>query len=115
MNILIFFSQPWRVGGAETHVESMISGLYENNKIFLVVNEGSDIISLNRLKNCYPNLEILSIQARGYSIIKWHESYKNIEKLIIANKFDIISAHQRTAGIWSYFLSKRTGTPYVVT
>ena len=39
MNILILFSQPWRVGGAETHTEALIKGLVGHD-VYLVVNHG---------------------------------------------------------------------------
>ena len=50
MNILILFSQPWRVGGAETHVEALIKGL-EQEKVFLIVNVGSDEKKIDKLKD----------------------------------------------------------------
>ncbi len=64
MNILILFSQPWRVGGAETHVEALLKGL-EGNHLFLAVNEGSHEEKLAQLKQKFPNLKIVIVQARG--------------------------------------------------
>ena len=41
MNILILFTQPWRIGGAETHVAALLKR-FVSHKIILAVNEGSD-------------------------------------------------------------------------
>lgn len=114
MNILILFSQPWRVGGAETHVEALIKGM-SDHRIFLVVNEGSDEIKLNKLCLVYTNLKIIKIQTRGINVWLWRKDLDRLAKVIIEEKITIITAQQRTAGIWSYFLNRKTGVPYTVT
>lgn len=114
MNILILFTQPWRTGGAETHVEAMLKGL-SNHKIFLAVNFGSDETKLNRLKNLFPLLTIIKIQSRGINFFKWRSSLNLLKKLIQDEHIDIISAQQRTAGIWAWRLAKATNVKYTVT
>lgn len=114
MNILILFTQPWRVGGAETHVEALLKGLFAH-KIFLALNEGSDEMKLNQLREKTPNLNILHIQSRGANILKWRQSLNRLKKLIEDEHIDIISAQQRTAGIWAWRLAKSTGIKYTVT
>jgi glycosyltransferase involved in cell wall biosynthesis len=114
VNILILFSQPWRVGGAETHVEGLIKGLAED-KIIMAVNKGSDDKKLRRLQQKYPNLQIKEIQARGINIIQWMFDIVILSRIIKDNKIEVVSAQQRTAGIWAYLLYKCTGTPFVVT
>ena len=54
MNILILFTQPWKTGGAETHVEALLKGLC-THKVFLAVNHGSDESKLAKLKEKYNN------------------------------------------------------------
>lgn len=114
MNILILFTQPWRVGGAETHVEALLKGLFAH-KVFLAVNEGSNETKLNQLREKMPNLNILYIQSRGANILKWRQSLNRLKKLIQNEHIDIISAQQRTAGIWAWRLAKSTGVKYTVT
>ena len=114
MNILILFTQPWRIGGAETHVAALLKGLFPN-KIILAVNEGSDKNKLEQLQKEMPNLKIIQIQSRGANIFKWHRSIKLLQKIISDEHIDIISAQQRTAGIWAWRLSKSTNIKYTVT
>lgn len=114
MNILILFSQPWRTGGAETHVEAMIAGLPEQ-QIFLAVNQGSNVEKLNQLRGKYKNIEIVEIQTRGIDLFRWQSDLRKLADFIHQNKIDIISAQQRTAGIWAYFLHRKTAVPYTIT
>lgn len=114
MNIMILFSQPWRTGGAETHVQAMIKGMQEHN-VFLLINRGSEIEKIEMLKQYHKNLKIMFIQTRGMNILTWKKDLKKIVRLIKVEKISIISAQQRTAGIWAYYLYRRTGIPYTVT
>lgn len=114
MNILILFSQPWRVGGAETHVEALIKGL-SSHKITLAVNRGSDKDKLQKIRQEFSNVEIVEIQARGINLFQWIIDLYKLANIIQNNHIEIVSAQQRTAGIWAYFLYKCTGTPFVVT
>ena len=114
MNILILFTQPWKIGGAETHVEALIKGLYMHN-IYLAINKGSNDERIHRLKKKYKNLEIIEIQSRGINIFKWKKSLDKLKRIIITKHIDVISAQQRTAGIWAWRLYKSTSIKYTVT
>jgi glycosyltransferase involved in cell wall biosynthesis len=114
LNILILFSQPWRVGGAETHVEALIKGL-SDHKIILAVNRGSNTEKLQKLRQEFANVEIIEVQARGINVFRWIMDLYKLSSIIKNNKIEIISAQQRTAGIWAYFLNKFTDVPFVVT
>ncbi len=114
MRILILFSQPWRVGGAETHVEGLIQGLTEH-QLILAVNKGSDIGKVQNLKKKYANLQIVEIQARGINLVRWVRDIFALANIIKNNDIEVVSAQQRTAGIWAYLLAKFTGIPFVVT
>lgn len=113
MNILILFTQPWKTGGAETHVEALLKGLC-THKVFLAVNHGSDEFKLAKLKEKY-NIEIIMIQARGANFLKWKKSFEMLKQIIRENNIEIISAQQRTAGIWAWLLSKDVNIKYTVT
>lgn len=114
MNILILFSQPWRVGGAETHVEALLKGL-TGNQLFLAINEGSDLMRLKKLKENFPEVTLLTIQSRGMNLFRWKKDIAKLSALIETEKIDIISAQQRTAGLWAYVLHKKSRVPYTVT
>lgn len=114
MNILILFSQPWKVGGAETHVEALIKGLQEH-KIFLAINSGSHNDKLQAMKLKYPHVTIVEIQTRGINPFKWWRDLDKLTKLIRQQNIDIISAQQRTAGLWAYRMHRTTGVPFTVT
>lgn len=114
MNILILFSQPWKVGGAETHVEALIKGL-KDHKIYLAVNKGSDQAKVADLKQKYSYITIIEIQARGVNPVSWAKGITKLASLIMQENIEVISAQQRTAGIWASILHKRTGVPYIVT
>lgn len=114
MKLLILFSQPWRVGGAETHVEALLKGL-KTDRIFLAVNEGSDEIRLTELAERYPKVTIVKIQSRGINIFRWYTDIKKLMLLIRIENIEIVAAQQRTAGIWAYFLHRYTQVRYTVT
>ena len=82
MNILILFSQPWRVGGAETHVEALIKGL-EQEKVFLIVNVGSDEKKIDKLKDNHKNLQVIKMQFRGINIFSWINDFIKLKKQML--------------------------------
>ena len=114
MNILILFSQPWRVGGAETHTEALIKGLAGHN-VSLIVNDGSDQAKLDQMRKRYAYITIDSIQTRGANLLRWQRDFQKLCRLIQERSIDVISAQQRTSGIWAYFLHRRLAIPYTVT
>ncbi|AIF53736.1 glycosyltransferase family 4 protein [Pelosinus sp. UFO1] len=114
MNILILFSQPWRVGGAETHVEALLKGL-EGHNLFLAVNEGSNEEKLAQLKQNFPRITIVIIQARGANLLRWKKDLAMLCDLVKREHIDVISAQQRTAGIWAHIIRYYMHIPYTVT
>jgi glycosyltransferase involved in cell wall biosynthesis len=115
MNILILFSQPWRVGGAETHVEALIAGLYSEHAITLAVNRGGDKEKLRLLRKEYPKISIIEIQTRGINFFSWVYSIWQILNIVKIKKIDVISAQQRTSGLWARAIQNITGVPFTVT
>lgn len=115
MHVLILFSQPWRVGGAETHVEALIAGLSPTHKITLVTNQGGTKEKLEALCRQYPNLAQFTIQTRGCNPFRWFFDLQKLIGLVKEEKIEVISAQQRTAGLWAYFIQKKTKVPFVVT
>lgn len=111
---MILFSQPWKTGGAETHVETLIKGLNEH-KVFLAVNEGSQIDKLEKLQVSYPHLQVFTIQTRGTNILRWRRDWLRLQALVQTEQIEVIAAQQRTAGIWAYFLHRNNRIPFTVT
>lgn len=114
LNLLILFSQPWGIGGAETHTQALIQGL-EGHRVYLAVNRGGREDKLQVLQEKYPYLEVLSIQTRGANVLRWLYEMNRLCDLVAREKIDGIFAQQRTAGIWAYRIAKKTQTPYTVT
>jgi len=114
LNILILFSQPWRVGGAETHVEALLQGL-SGHTLFLTVNKGSNEGKLAELQGKFPKLKILTIQARGANVFRWAKDIRMLSRLVKEQKIQVISAQQRTAGLWAQAIRRSTQVPYTVT
>lgn len=114
MRVLILFSQPWKTGGAETHVEALIKGLAAH-AVFLTVNQGSSPEKLESLRGTYPHLRIYEIQARGCNVLRWKRDLDRLKSLLQEERIEVVSAQQRTAGLWAWYLWKKTGVPFTVT
>lgn len=110
MNILILFSQPWRVGGAETHVTDLIKGLTaKGHKVYLAVH-GEKTKKIDALVE-----EQWSFNFRSANIFQYIKVAKELVKLIKEKKIDVIHGHQRTAGYLASYIKRKIGIPFVVT
>ncbi|WP_378950864.1 glycosyltransferase family 4 protein [Pelosinus sp. sgz500959] len=110
MNILILFSQPWRVGGAETHVTDLIKGLTaKGHNVYLAVH-GEKSKKMDELVKEQWSFNFRSANPFQYVIVS-----KELAKLIKDKKIDIIHSHQRTAGYLASYIKRMIGIPFVVT
>jgi glycosyltransferase involved in cell wall biosynthesis len=110
VNILILFSQPWRVGGAETHVTDLIKGLKaKGHKVYLVVH-GPTSSNMDELVD-----EQWSCNLRSSNIFQYPIVAKQVAALVQDKQIEVIHCHQRTAGYIAAYIKKRTGIPFVVT
>jgi glycosyltransferase involved in cell wall biosynthesis len=92
----------------------MLAGL-QPHTVYLAVNKGSNKERLNIIKEQYPKIKVVEIQARGLNIFRWLYDVYRLSCLIKAAHIDIISAQQRTSGIWAWLLQMVTKIPFVVT
>jgi glycosyltransferase involved in cell wall biosynthesis len=110
VNILILFSQPWKVGGAETHVTDLIKGLTaKGHKVYLAVH-GEKSEKMDALVS-----EQWSFNFRSANIFQYKIVAKQLMELIKENKIDVMHCHQRTAGYIASYIKRVSGTPFVVT
>jgi len=110
VNILILFTQPWRVGGAETHVTDLISGLTaKGHKVYLAVH-GEKSKKMDELVD-----EQWSFNFRSVNIFQYLIVAKQLVKIIKEKKIDVIHGHQRTAGYIASYIKSLIGIPFVVT
>ena len=110
MNILIVFSQPWAVGGAETHVTDLAKVLVKNSHtVYLAVH-----------KNPSPQLQGIAKQQficnfRSANPLAYFTLARQIAGIVKQNGIDIIHAHQRTSGYLAAYVKYVTKVPFVVT
>jgi len=110
VNILIVFSQPWKVGGAETHVTDLIKGLKANgHNVYLAVH-GEISEKMNQLVDGQ-----WSFNFRSKKILEYPLLANQLVKLVKEKQIDILHCHQRTAGYLAAYIKKRTAVPFVVT
>jgi glycosyltransferase involved in cell wall biosynthesis len=110
LTILILFSQPWRVGGAETHVTDLVKGLKaKGHKVYLAVH-GKQSDKMKELVD-----EQWSFNFRSANIFQYPILAKKLAALAELKKVDVIHCHQRTAGYLAAYIKRRTGIPFVVT
>ncbi len=110
MNILIVFSQPWAVGGAETHVTDLVKGLIQRgHTVYLAVHA-----------NRSPQLEEIVkeqfvLNFRSKNPMDYIHLTKQIAGIVKRVNIDIIHAHQRTSGYVGAYVKYLTKIPFLVT
>lgn len=110
MNILIVFSQPWKVGGAETHVTDLIKGLkLKGHNVYLAVH-GEKSEKMNQLVD-----DQWSFNFRSKNMFEYPLVANQLAKLAKGKQIDILHCHQRTAGYLAAYVKKKADVPFVVT
>jgi len=110
VNILILFSQPWKVGGAETHVTDLIKGLTaKEHKVYLAVH-GEKSVKMDTLVT-----EQWSFNFRSANPFQYIIAARQLVRLIKERHIDVVHCHQRTAGYIASYLKSVIGIPFVVT
>lgn len=111
MNILILFSQPWRVGGAETHVTDLVKGLRSKGHIVYLAIHGENTAA--KLEGIAAEQWLFNF--RSANPFEYVAVGIELAKRVKEYKIDMIHAHQRTAGYLGAFIKRQTGIPFVVT
>lgn len=111
MKILILFSQPWNVGGAETHVTDLVKGLVaRDHKVYLAIHGSKKAEKLIGIAE-----EQWLFNFRSANILNYISVGNQIAGLVRAHNIDIVHAHQRTSGYIGAYIKRKTGVPFFVT
>lgn len=110
MNILIVFSQPWAVGGAETHVTDLVRGLVQSgHKVFIAVHANPSP------QLCGIVQEQFVLNFRSKNPFDYIRLGKQLASIVENNKIDVLHAHQRTSGYIAAYVKYLTQVPFLVT
>lgn len=113
MRILILFSQPWKVGGAETHVLDLLKVLRAHGHQAYIATNGTDdapVQPLEGLTECQWKWNF-----RSANPLEFRRIARKLRGIVDEYRIDLIHAHQRTAGYFAAFAKRQTGVPFVVT
>lgn len=110
MNILIVFSQPWAVGGAETHVVDLAKGLVQRgHKVFLAVHANES----PQLRGVVQEQFVLNFRSK--KPFDYIALVKQITSIVENNHIEVLHAHQRTSGYVAACVKYLTKAPFLVT
>ncbi len=107
--LLLLFSQPWAVGGAETHIETLVNQFSKEGKKVIVV--GCDEMIVRH----FQDLPVYFIAYRSSSLISHLRNVKTLMMIVKKHNVNIVHAHQRTSCIYAWLLHKILRLPFVVT
>lgn len=110
MNILIVFSQPWAVGGAETHVTDLVKSLVQSgHKVFLAVHANPSP-QLNGIVQ-----EQFVLNFRSKNPLDYLTLGRQLASIVQEYNIDVLHAHQRTSGYIAAYVKYLTKVPFIVT
>lgn len=107
--LLILFSQPWAVGGAETHIETLVNQFRKENKEVIIVGYDEKIVGH------FQDIPVYFIAYRSLSLFTHLRNVSTLIRIAKQHNINILHAHQRTACIYAWILHKILHLPYVVT
>lgn len=109
LSVMLLFSQAWDIGGAKTHIETLVQQLRQNgNRVVLVGNDEEIVRQFKSIQAYCINYRSLN----PWSIIR---NYSLLKKLIKKHRVQVIHAHQRTAYAYAWLLMKTFNIPYTIT
>lgn len=110
MNILIVFSQPWAVGGAETHVTDLVKGLVQRGQaVYLAVHANRS----PQLEGIVKEQFVLNFRSKNP--LDYVQLTHQVAGIVKQCNIDVIHAHQRTSGYVAAYINYLTEAPFLVT
>ncbi len=110
MNVLIAFSQPWAVGGAETHVTDLVKGLVQRgHTVYLAVHANRSPQLAGIVK------EQFVLNFRSKNPLNYLGLTQQVAGIVRQYNIDVIHAHQRTSGYAAAYINYLTKVPFLVT
>jgi len=109
LRVLIIFSQPWKIGGAETHLFTLAKEL-RNLGIYTAIVGIDDAI-----KDVLEDFPVYVLPLRIFRPSTFIDNIINLKAIINQEKINIIHCHQRTAIVYARVLQLKYFIPYTLT
>lgn len=109
LSVMLLFSQAWDIGGAKTHIETLVQQLRKMGKRVIVVGNDGKIVKQ------FPDIPTYCINYRSLNPLVIIKNYRLLKSLIKKHHIQVIHAHQRTACAYAWLLMKRLNIPYTIT
>ena len=107
--VLLLFSQPWRVGGAETHLETLIRQFVRWQVPVVLVGIDAAITQQ------FAGIPVYRLPLRsGSPAVQW-QNYGALKQIVLKHKIGLIHSHTRTGNIVGWLLKRALGVPYTAT
>lgn len=109
LSVMLLFSQAWDIGGAKTHIETLVQQLRKNGKRVIVVGNDAEIVQQ------FSSTQAYCINYRSLNPLSIIRNYSLLKRLIRKHQVQVIHAHQRTACAYAWLLMKSLNIPYTIT
>ena len=109
LRVLIIFSQPWKIGGAETHLFTLVQEL-RNLAIYTVIVGIDDAI-----KDVFKGFPVYILPLRIFQPSRCIDNICNLKAIINQERINIIHCHQRTATVYAAIFKLKYSIPYTLT
>ena len=106
---MLLFSQAWDIGGAKTHIETLVQQLRQNGNRVVVVGNDEEIVRQ------FKSIQAYCINYRSLNPLSIIRNYSLLKRLIKKHRVQVIHAHQRTACAYAWLLMKTFNIPYTIT
>ena len=109
LSVMLLFSQAWDIGGAKTHIETLVQQLRKNGNSVVVVGNDAAIVKQ------FSTIPTYCLNYRTLNPLLIIKNYRLLKKLIKKHNVQVIHAHQRTACTYAWLLMKNLNIPYTIT
>ncbi|MGE4588895.1 MAG: glycosyltransferase family 4 protein [Acidaminococcaceae bacterium] len=109
LSVMLLFSQAWDIGGAKTHIETLVQQLRQNGNRVVLVGNDEEIVQQ------FKSIQAYCINYRSLNPLSIIRNYSLLKKLIKKHRVQVIHAHQRTACAYAWLLMKTFNIPYTIT
>lgn len=110
LTILILYSHPWKFGGGETYVLSLMQQLVKGGHHVILVTDDSVKFDLP-----FPGVMHYPLTFRSKNPLDFIRTYIKLKRIAQKHDIDIIHAQQRTAGYFAAAIKKQLNIPFVIT
>lgn len=109
IRVLMIFSQPWHIGGAESHLLALVQE-------FRTLGIHTAIVGLDdTIKEVFQGVPVTVLPLRTHSLSPFIDNIKKLKGIIDEEKINILHCHQRTAMVYARILKFQSSIPYTLT